>query len=254
MKEKIELVGSVEIAEDVMNKVKTVGVRGLDFDKARELGVFKRIGNLLTACHATVLAAYSIYGHVDYLMDELQGRRNEIAREMNMFDKSFERFIKFWTSYYTKGCCEEEVMHEMENLYHRIMNWAELPEEWQLGDKQRIDIDAGGSAIRIKSESDTNVTVFREASLNHETIESSEKWGVLRYDPKKEIQKTVHVDMDKASALMTAKRMSADEPNDIFTAAIIRDITERRTDVIPFKAFRNNETVGKLIRTERDNG
>lgn len=142
----------------------------------------------------------------------------------------------------------------MENLYHRIMNWAELPEEWQLGNKQRIDIDAGGSAIRIKSESDTNVTVFREASLNHETIESSEKWGVLRYDPKKEIQKTVHVDMDKASALMTAKRMSADEPNDIFTAAIIRDITERRTDVIPFKAFRNNETVGKLIRTERDNG
>lgn len=254
MKEKIELVGSVEIAEDVMNKVKTVGVRGLDFDKARELGVFERIGNLLTACHATILAAYSIYGHVDYLMDELQGKRNEIAREMNMFNKSFERFIKFWTSYYTKGCCEEEVMHEMENLYHRVMNWAELPEEWQLGDKQRIDIDAGDSAIRIKSKSDTNVTVFREASLNHETVESSESWGVLRYDPKKEIQKTVHVDMDKASALMTAKRMSADEPNDIFTAAIIRDITERRTDVIPFKAFRNNETVGKLIRTERDNG
>ena len=44
MKEKIELVGSVEVAKDIEKRVETVGVRGLDFDKARELGVFQRIG------------------------------------------------------------------------------------------------------------------------------------------------------------------------------------------------------------------
>lgn len=254
MKEKFELVGSVEVAKDVQKKVETVGVRGLDFDKARELGVFQRIGNLLTVVHATVLAAYGIYGHVDYLMDELGGKRNEISREMNTFNKSFERFIKFWTSYYTKGCDDTEVMQETENLYRRIMEWAELPVEWQLGDEQRLSLNAGESAIRIKSDKDSGTCVFRQATLNHETIESEERWGVLRYEPSLEKQEAVYTDMDKASALMVAKRNSADDTDSIYTAAIIRDITERRTDVIPFKAFKNNETVGKLIRTERNNG
>lgn len=254
MKEKFELVGSVEVAKDVEKRVKTVGVRGLDFDKARELGVFQRIGNLLTVVHATILAAYSIYGSVDFLMDELHGKRNEISREMNRFDKSFETFIKFWTSYYSKGCNDKEVMHEMENLSHHIMEWAELPEEWQLGEEQRTPIEVGENAIRIKSDSDTNVCVFRQASLDTEVISSEEKWGVLRYEPIKETQTSIHTDMDKASALMAAKRLSADDTKNIYTAAIIRDVTERRTDVIPFKAFRNNETVGKLIRTEKKNG
>lgn len=254
MKEKIELVGSVEVAKDIEKRVETVGVRGLDFDKARELGVFQRIGNLLTLVHATILASYSIYGHVDYLMDELHGRRNEISREMNLFEKSFERFIKFWTSYYKQGCDDKEVMHEMENLYHRIMEWAELPEEWQLGEEQRTPIEVGENAIRIKSDKDSNICVLRQASLNPETISSEESWGVLCYEPIKEKQHSIHTDMDKASALMAAKRLSAEDTENIYTAAIIRDITERRTDVIPFKSFRNNETVGKLIRTEKRNG
>ena len=108
MKEKIELVGSVEVAKDVEKRVETVGVRGLNLEQARELGVFQRIGHLLSLVHAGILASYSVYGHVDYLVDGLHAKKNEIAREMNVFDKSFERFIRFWTSYYKNDSKEAE--------------------------------------------------------------------------------------------------------------------------------------------------
>lgn len=255
MKEKIELVGSVEVAKDVEKRVETVGVRGLNLEQARELGVFQRIGHLLSLVHAGILASYSVYGHVDYLVDELHAKKNEIAREMNMFDKSFERFIRFWTSYYKNDSKEAEVMQETENLYHRMMEWAELPEEWQLGGEQRTSISISENAIKVKLGNDEDdVCVFRQAVLNPETLSSDEKWGVLKYEPKVGRQKCEHSDMDKASALMTAKRLSADDTNSIYTAAMIREVTEKRTEVVPFKAFRNNETVGKLIRTEKRNG
>ena len=52
--------------------------------------------------------------------------------------------------------------------------------------------------------------------------------------------------MDKASAMMVAKRLSEENPENIYSTAIIRDVVEKKTEVIPFKAFRNNQTVGKL--------
>ena len=103
IKENVEIVGSVDIADDIKRKVQTTGVRGLDFEKAQELGVFQRIANLLCVTHASIMAAYRIYGGVDYLIDQLNARKNEIAREMNMFDKAFDRFVKFWTGYYAHG-------------------------------------------------------------------------------------------------------------------------------------------------------
>lgn len=79
---KLDIIGGVEVAKDIKHRVQTTGVRGLDFEKATELGVFQRIANLLCVTHASVMAAYRIYGGVDYLIDQLNARKNEIAREM----------------------------------------------------------------------------------------------------------------------------------------------------------------------------
>ena len=81
---KIDIIGGVEVADDIKHRVQTTGVRGLNFEKATELGVFQRIANLLCVTYTSVIAAYRIYGGVDYLIDQLNARKNEIAREMNM--------------------------------------------------------------------------------------------------------------------------------------------------------------------------
>lgn len=244
---KLDIIGGVEVADDIKHRVQTTGVRGLDFEKATELGVFQRIANLLCVTHASVMAAYFIYGGVDYLIDQLNARKNEIAREMNMFDKAFDRFIKFWTGYYAHGTSGREVSYEAERLYHKIMEWMQVPETWQLGEEQRTK-SLRDSCIRIDLP-DNKVFTFYKAELNHELIgEPQETWGVFCYDPNTGKQTSVHTDMDKASALMVAKRLSDENPDNIYSASIIRDLVEKRTEVMPFKAFKGNETVGKITQ------
>ena len=98
IKEGVELKESLTIIEDVQNRIKKTGVRGLDFQKAKELGVFERISNVLCAVHATVVAAFRIYGDIDYMISEYGGRKNEIARAMNEYEKSFDKFFRFFYS------------------------------------------------------------------------------------------------------------------------------------------------------------
>ena len=241
----LEVVGGVEIANDIQKKIRTTGVRGLDFEKAKELGVFRRMGHLLSICHSSVLAAYRIYGEMDYLVDELRARKNEIAKEMNSFDKAFDRFVRFWTSYYEDGMSNDEVVDATESLFHNIMKWAQVPESWQLGEEQRIQ-DETDIAIRKQTE-DKNLT-FRKASLDVETDMQNETWCVLKYDKKTNKQESVSTDMDKASALMSAKRLSDNDKENYYTVAMVQDIVEKRTDITPFKVFKDNETVGKIIK------
>ena len=54
--------------------------------------------------------------------------------------------------------------------------------------------------------------------------------------------------MDKASALMVAKRMSVDDPYNIYTASMVREQMVRSTVVTPFKAFKANETIGRITK------
>lgn len=245
---KLDIIGGVEVAEDIKHRVQTTGVRGLDIEKATELGVFQRIANLLCVTHASVIAAYRIYGGVDCLIDQLNARKNEIAHEMNMFDKAFERFVKFWTGYYAHGKSGREVNYETERLYHKIMEWMQIPETWQLGEEQRTKSLREG-CIRIDLPDDDKVITFYKTELNHELVgEPKETWGVFCYDPKTNTQTSVNTDMDKASALMVAKRLSAENPDNIYSASIIRDLVEKRTEVMPFKAFKANETVGKITQ------
>ena len=105
----IELNDASVIEDDVIKKIRTAGVRGLDFEKAKELGFFTRISNLLCVTHASIMAAYRVYGGVDYLLTEFGGRKNEIAREMNNFEKAFTKFINFWTDYYASGAAGIEM-------------------------------------------------------------------------------------------------------------------------------------------------
>lgn len=243
----VELSGASVVEDDIEKKIRTVGVRGLDFEKAKELGFFTRISNLLCAAHASIMAAYRIYGGVDYLLSEFGGRKNEIAREMNVFEKAFTRFINFWTGYYAHGGAGREVNEETEVLFRRIMEWAQLPMAWNLGDPQRVNDDGLDVAIRIDTE-DKQYT-FRQTVLDGELVgESEESWCVTKYDTREHKQTTVEENMDKASAMMIAKRMSVDDPDNIYTASMVRDYMERKTEITPFKAYKANETVGHLMK------
>lgn len=247
----VELKESSVIEDDVEKRIRTTGVRGLDFEKAKELGFFTRISNLLCATHASIMAAYRIYGGVDYLLTEFGGRKNEIAREMNVFEKSFTRFVSFWTSYYAHGGAGIEVNEETEVLFRRIMDWAQLPMKWELGDKQRVEDDGLDVAMRINLDNGKQYT-FKTTTLKEEIVgDDEETWCVTKYDTQKHKQVTVEENMDKASAMMVAKRLSSEDGDNIYTASRVREYMERKTEIVPFKAYKGNQVVGSLTKVQK---
>lgn len=245
----IDLKESSVVAEDVEKRIKTVGIRGLDIEKARELGLFTRISNLLCAVHASVMAAYRIYGGVDYLLSEFGGRKNEINREMNIFEKWFTRFINFWTGYYAHGEAGKEVNEETEVLYRHIMEWAQLPFEWNLGDNQHTEDETANSlSINVDGKEYT----FKETILDGDVLSDvKESWCVTKYDVREHKQTTVEENMDKASAIMVAKRLSMEDSSNIYTASIVREYTQRLIDVTPYRAYKENETIGKITKIKK---
>lgn len=245
--EAIELNVSHEVEESVEKRVRTVGVRGLDVDAAQRLGVFSRISNLLCAIHASIMAAYSMYGSVDALFSELGARKNEINREMNQFEKAYDRFIRFFTGYFSANKADRDVYYETERLYKQIMRWMQIPEKWELGDKQRSD-NAEIDSIHVDLGGD-NILSFEKTSIGVEAVENSESWCVLKYNTQDGEQTKECDGMDKASALMVAKRLSSEDTENVYTAALLCNVVEKRTDVIPFKVFKNNETIGKITKT-----
>ena len=127
------------------------------------------------------------------------------------------------------------------------MEWAQLPYEWNLGDKQRTDDNGADVALRMNI--DDKEYTFRVTPLKEEILgDGDESWCVTKYDRKEHKQTTVENDMDKASALMVAKRMSADDQDNIYTASMVREQMVRSTVVTPFKAFKANETIGRITK------
>ena len=45
---------------------------------------------------------------------------------------------------------------------------------------------------------------------------------------------------------MSAKRLSADDPENIYTATILQTFTEKRTDALPMKVYQAGEVVGNI--------
>lgn len=252
MKEKeiISLNGTTVVEDDVTRKITTTGVKGLDFEKAKELGLFTRISNLLCLVHASIMAAYRIYGSVDYLLSQFEGRKNEIAREMNAFDKSYVRFINFWTDYYAHGGAAKEVNEETEVLFRRIMEWSQLPFEWNLGDAQRTQDNGIDVAIRIRN--DENQYTFYKTVIGEEIIgEGDTSWCVTKYDKRLHKQTTVEENMDKASAMMVAKRLSSTDTENIYTASMVHEYMEKKIEITPYKAYEANNAVGSITKVKK---
>lgn len=250
--EVIELNGGVKLENNVEEIIKTVGVRGLDIQKAKELGVFQHISLLLCSMHTTVCAAYKIFSSVDYLLTQVGAKKHEIKKACNDFEVSFDKFFRFFKDYYVDDYENErdrdiEVANDVENLYHKIMEWSQLPENWQLGDEQRTK-NTNGEIIKVQTE-DITLT-FNKCDLKKELVsEIKESWCVTKYDVHERAQTTINTGMDKASAIMVAKRLSAEDEKNFYTATTIREYTENKSEAIPFRVFRGNKTVGTHKKT-----
>ena len=231
------------IEEEVKHNIKAVNIAGLDLKKAEELGVFMRISYMLCLMHNCIAAAYRIYGNVDYMLELIHGKKHEINKTCKQFEKDYERFMKFWRHYQSDDAVQDQ-NEENEKLYHQIMRWAQFPENWKLGDEQHIDDD---KEVLIRIALENCFLKLGKGFVDGEQLaEPVDKWAVTRLNPKTHEQITVHTDMDKASAQMCAKRLSAEDAENIYTATILRTIEERRTDALPMKAYKGGEVVGKI--------
>lgn len=250
MKEHLELNGGVEISKSIEHKIKRVGVTGLDFQKAKDLGFFERISHLLSLVYATNMAAYMIFGEIDYMLSSINGRKHEIAKTLGRYEKAVDHLVSFFTDYYNGKDARKDMSMDTENLYRNLMKWANLPMRWELGDGQFVEDADDDLSIRIvKGEDEYR---FYKSLMDVENIEEpKESWCVTQYDLREKTQKTVHTDMDKASAMMVGKRCSAVDKDNIYTASLMRDIVEKRTEVTPFKVFKGGETIGKVIKTSK---
>lgn len=245
LKEKIELQESTIIADDVQRKIKNVGVRGLNIEKAKEMGLFTRISYSLCAMHASVVAAYRIYSDVEYLLDLIHAKKTPISYECRMFEKSFEKFMRFWTDYYSQAATQKTVSEDTESLFHNIMRWAQLPEGWTLGDPQRLKDDTS-IMVRVNLDDGRDLNFHRCVVERKMQEEPKESWCVTKYDPITKSQTTVNTDMDRASAMMVAKRLSAQDDENIYTASNVIEIVEKRIEVTPYKAFAKNAAIGSV--------
>lgn len=233
------------ISEHVREVVSSAGIRGLSTEAAQELGVFDRISYLICTMHACICAAYRVYGSVDVLLTEMGGRRHEIKRACNDFEKAVDRFMDFWRlgGYQTKEGAKE-MGWEIENLYHQVMRWAQIPEEWSAGDPQHTK-DVTDAVI--SAEINDKILRFHRTEVESEIISDvDEDWCVTVLDTKTKMQKTVEEHMDKASAQMVAKRISKDDPKNIYTASMMQTFTEKRTECCPVKAYMNGDVIGKI--------
>ena len=245
----IEIPDAAEVGKNIEERVRNVGVKNLDFAQAQEWGIFQRMSNILTVMHTTIMAAYMVYGEFDYLADIMHAKKNEVKREMNIFEKAIDRFFAYWTSFYKDKSVKKTVALQAEMLSKQLMKWMQVPERWKFGEPQQTDepYDVG---IRIVNGEE--IYTFNAASLDVEPIACEETWGVLKYDPLANKQMSVCDNMDKASALMVAKRMSDEDKEHYYTAAVIREITEKRVDVVPLKVFKANEIAGSITKTLKD--
>lgn len=242
--ERIELVCSESVAQDAQNRIRTTGIKGLDHKRAEELGVFLRISTLLCAMHTTIMSAYRIYSGVQYIINDLGLRKKDIAKAMNDFEKGYDKFIDFWTGYYSHGKAGVEVGEEMEVLYHNIMRWMQIPEEWALGDEQKLSDDTD-VVLDVSVPNTDNVLRFYKSVINEEVLETDESWCVTKYDNRTRKQTCVEKNLDKSSATMVAKRMSDNDKDNIYTVSQMLLLSKNETIITPLKAFANNECISK---------
>lgn len=232
------------VSEQVRGILQRTGIKGLNLDNAEELGAIDRISYMLCLMHACISAGYRVYGMVDYMLEMLHGKKHEISRACNQFEKDYKRFMDFWRQNYQSAEAIQDMNRETEDLYHQVMRWALLPEKWELGDPIHA-VDDTDVVIRVETEK--SELKFKRSTVESETeVEPEESWCVTKLTMADKKQMTVYENMDKASAQMSAKRLSADDPENIYTATILQTFNERRTDALPMKVYMAGEVVGRI--------
>ena len=126
----IEMKVSDRAKSQIMNRVTQAHVRGMDFKKAEELGIFTRMSLLLCGMHSLSVTAYKLYGGVNYLLEILGAdNKHDIRVACTRFQNAVDDYMGFWTRYYSHNCNAVKEMNEnVEELYHQFMRWAQLPE------------------------------------------------------------------------------------------------------------------------------
>ena len=243
--EKADLMPSVKVAEDIEKRIQATGVKGLDFDAAREAGVFQRMSLLLCTMHSSIVAAYRIFGAMDCLAQDVKCKRMDIAKTMNRFESEYDKFRKFWTDFYSCGASEVDVNRDTEVLFRNIMKWAQIPEHWNIGDAQRLN-DNFDSVITVDCDDESdNVINFFKSEIEIDSECTDESWCVTKYDTMLCRQVVIEEGMDKASAKMVAKRFSSDDKENLYVASQVRDVIRKERVITPFVVYKENQTVGK---------
>lgn len=229
----------------VMSLIRQHGAGALDTRKAEELGLFSRISFLVCAMHCLYTTAFRLQGEVDNLFDVAGARRHAVKMELENLAKAYDRFFRFFRDYQTMNGVRE-MNQESEEFYHQFMRWCKLPEAWTLGDPQQTELETTPMVTVSMPDRDIN---FYTTVIDTESLEEpDETYCVTRYDSKARTQETMEDDIDKASAQMVAKRMSANDPESVYTATKLVTKTERRTEAIPLKVF----VEGNLAGSYRD--
>lgn len=250
--EVIEVNTSEEVKRKVVHRIMLSHVKGLDEQKAMELGVFDRISVMLCAMHMLNCVSVKVYADVEYMLKILGAdSKREIRIACNQFQTAFDNFMRFWSNHYARsGNPVKEMNMQVEALYHQFMSWAQIPESWSLGDPQST-MKSEDYAILVTLD-DIDIKFFNSV-LDRELVEDPEEtYIVTKYDRSTKKQITIENNMDKASAMMIAKRLSAEDKENLYIACLERTLTERRKELIPFKVYSANNIVGTVKKKVKD--
>jgi len=231
--------------EAVLGRLKGLGVKGLSYDDAEKQGVITRVSNLLCAMHALTTVSQLVYEQAAVLFDACGMNKHELKRACAEYQKACDRWFKFWESYQTADGARE-MDNESADLYEQFFRWAQLPIRWSLGDRQEAPRDTE-PLIEIDRE-DRIWRVYRDVAECDVVLDDREEWAVMRSDQPdgSSTMTCVERGLDRGLAFMSAKRMSANDPGRLYTASKLESLTEKRMEVVPYKAYYGGEIVGDI--------
>lgn len=243
----MELPSVEKLAKNACEIFRVQGVNKLNVESATQLGFYDRVGNLIALMATAVAAADMVYDNISAMLNDFGVKQHEIKKTCTDYEKAFDRFYSFWLR---EGYLDKkqipEIEKDCETLYHMIMRWGCLPENWQLGDNQKVDADTD---VLIKVDAGDRVLKFRHSVDKREDVEEpNERWCVTRVNRKDETQFVIYDDMSKADANVIAKRFSSEDPDNYYTASLIKTSVQKITETTPMKIFKANESVGNAMK------